>query len=96
MKRAEALRLLNLPEQAKPFTREAVAIAFCNAVKASHPDTGGEGADMDQLRQARNFLVLNLNGQNNACVQCRGRGMVQARVGMRPCGACKGTGDKNG
>lgn len=96
MKRDRALELLGLPDQVKAFTLEEITAAYKRACFAGHPDTGAEGvgADMTELQQARTFLILNLNGQNNACPQCKGRAYIQAKVGMRPCGACKGTGDK--
>lgn len=96
MKRAEALKLLELPDQAAPFTKETVDAAFRAACWKHHPDAQGQSGvvDLTIYQDARKTLLLELNGQNNACPQCRGRGMVQARVGMRACGACKGSGDK--
>ena len=96
MQRLDALRILGLPDQAAPFTPEQIATAFRKAVVKAHPDTGGIGTDLTTLQKARKLLILNLNGQNNACPQCRGRGYIPAKFGTRSCGACKGTGDKVG
>lgn len=52
---------------------------------------------MDSLKGARDLLMRQIAApSNNACVQCKGRGMVRAKMGSRPCGACNGTGDRHG
>ena len=100
MQRLDALRILGLPDQAAPFTPEQIATAFRKAVVKIHPDTTGMVASVPpnlcDYQEARKLLILNLNGQNNACPQCRGRGYIPAKFGTRSCGACKGTGDKVG
>ena len=83
MQRLDALRILGLPDQAAPFTQAVIQAAFRKAIMALHPDTGGPGGDSTELQDARKLLILNLNGQNNACPQCRGRGYIPAKFGTR-------------
>lgn len=94
MRQADALALLGLT--GCETTPEAVAMAFQRTVKATHPDAGGAGADMDKLKQARDALLNRRNVSDFACKQCSGRGTVPARLGVRPCGACRGTGERHG
>jgi DnaJ-class molecular chaperone len=106
MNRAQALVLLGLDKAACDLTSEIITTAFRRAAVASHPDTAqpltsqGESVstrhDMDALRLAKKKLLDDTEGANNACAQCRGRGTVRHKLGNRPCGACKGTGDKYG
>lgn len=106
MNRAKALELLGLDKAACDLTPDIITKAFRRAVVASHPDTAPAEAsqgdsvptrpDMDQLKIARKMLQGDTEGANNACIQCRGRGSVRHKLGVRPCGACKGTGDKYG
>lgn len=90
-----AAKLLNLPDGL--VTADGVQAAFSAAVKAAHPDNGGTGGDIDELKQARNELLRHTAaGRDFACRQCSGKGTVPARLGVRPCGACRGTGERNG
>ena len=94
MMRKNALALLGLPDGA--YDAEAVAAAFRRAVVAAHPDTGGAGGNMSELQEARKALLQISNDDEFACKQCAGRGTVRYKLGVRPCGACKGTGETNG
>lgn len=52
---------------------------------------------MDSIKTSRDILVRQLDaGEDNACVQCKGRGIVRATMGSRHCGACNGTGIQHG
>lgn len=99
MKRDEAMAVLGLDKAACALTPEIVTRAFRIAVVACHPDTAEAGKachDMTKLLAAKKALLNDSEQQNNACAQCRGVGTVRYKLGVRPCGACKGTGDKNG
>lgn len=99
MKRDEALKLLGLEKAACLLTPGLITSAYRRTVVSSHPDTAAEGAlhhDMVKLQQARKTLLGDTETQNNACAQCRGRGSVRYRMGVTPCGACKGTGETYG
>lgn len=50
----------------------------------------------DELKEARDTLLNRRNVDEFACRTCKGTGSVRYRMGTRPCGACKGTGDGNG
>lgn len=108
--RAHALSTLDMAEDnhGASFTAADVDHAYRQACKRYHPDTTMAAMTMHSaevsmsyptmatLQQAREFLKKELDGRNNACVQCRGLGIVRAKMGATPCGACNGTGDKNG
>ena len=102
MNRSAALKLLGLEATACDLTPEIITRAFRQAVVASHPDTASQGdsnvshADMDLLTIAKETLLGDMKHENNACPQCRGRGTVRLRMGVTPCGACKGTGETYG
>lgn len=74
---------------------ETIKAAFNQRVKETHPDAlklGGT-CDMDQLKQARELLLNRRNVSEFACKQCKGKGNVPARMGVKSCAACKGTGE---
>lgn len=96
----EALSLLGLTEVYEP-SREAVMVAYRDAVRAAHPDTAPECYDRNQaaneikeLQEARDVLLHAIAKRDNACQVCSGTGMVQGRIGVRRCDACAGTGDR--
>lgn len=91
MKRDEAMALLDL-DPLWDANEDAVRGAYARAVKADHPDHGGSGHLLAQLKQARDAL---LNPQDiSPCVLCRGVGKVKGRFGAQVCTACDGTGDQ--
>ena len=94
MKFGTALELLGISEW--EATPERAREAFNSEVKRLHPDTGGEGADISKLIAARNLVLNRRNDAEFACKQCKGKGTVSARMGVKPCGACKGTGETRG
>lgn len=97
MKGPAARTLLGLIPEPTALDAGVIGAAFALAVKAAHPDNGGAGADMDQLKQARDELLRQVvAGGDFACRQCSGKGTVPARLGVRTCGACRGTGERNG
>lgn len=74
----------------------AISAAFAEKVKEQHPDTGGPGTDMTQLKAARDHMRQVVAGENRRCKTCKGSGIVRVKMGATPCAACKGTGDKRG
>lgn len=92
---ARASQLLGLPSGAEPAEIRA---AFATKVKAAHPDSGGTGGDIQQLKQARNILLEahRLPKEHVAamhpCQMCSGRGMVSEGFGYQVCTTCNGTG----
>lgn len=105
--KGQAMELLGLVGTALDELRpDDVTRAFRRAAMATHPDTTKPGMsqvesnvtrpDMDLLRIARKTLLGDTKEANNACAQCRGRGTVRFRMGVMPCGACKGTGETYG
>lgn len=100
MKLREAIELLGLSEwELEP---DRIREAFRHEVMKHHPDTQGQamgeetGRTIDQLKAARDTLLNRRNVDEFACRTCKGTGSVRYRMGTRPCGACKGTGDGNG
>jgi len=92
---AEARRLLGVSEGATP---EEIRAAFTRAVKDAHPDAGGQGGDIQQLKWARNLLLeRRLPNENTAaihpCPMCNGRGSVALGFGYERCTTCNGTGE---
>lgn len=90
-----ALKLLNL----KPtYDVAAIKTAFAQRVKEFHPDTAAPEIltvfSIKQLKEARDVLVEAAAELNRACKLCRGAGRVRGAMGLRKCGACNGTGDK--
>ncbi len=98
MTRDTALQLLGLSDW--EVTPERVQEAFTFEVKRMHPDTvhadpvTGAPVDFDRLKQARDLLRQVVAGEDLRCKPCGGRGTVRHRMGVKPCGACKGTGDR--
>lgn len=84
--------------------------AFAVAMKANHPDTTTQAMEnlnpldpgdncvtawtADSIKAARDYLRQVVTGADKACKTCRGHGVVRARMGTTPCGACGGTGAK--
>lgn len=64
---------------------------FADKVRAMHPDLGGAGGNLDNIKEARDVLIASLGGES-ACKQCRGRGYIKARMGSVECGRCGGEG----
>lgn len=93
MTRDEALTLLKLDTAACDLTADIVTKAYRRAILANHPDTGTVQATMVELQQARQTVTQHLEGRNNPCRQCNGRGRVPFKMGTRVCSACKGTGE---
>lgn len=83
-----ARKLLGLVE---PYTEDDIRAAFRAAVKALHPDAGGQGGDMDSIVAARDTLIGALT-TGTICAQCGGTGSVRLRVGVTKCTRCKGAG----
>lgn len=100
MKAAEAMETLGLVGTAlAELTAEQVRGAYRATVKALHPDVSKRALipDMDKVGAARDELLRQVAaGGDFACRQCSGNGTVPARLGVRPCGACRGTGERNG
>lgn len=72
----------------RPFEEWDVKDAWRKAVKAAHPDLGGDG-DIGRLNAAREVL-LQPYGQ---CEFCSGTGVVRSsRWGFTDCTQCDGTG----
>jgi hypothetical protein len=94
VKHADALAILGLV--GCELSPEVIATAFRRAVVTAHPDTGGTATDLSPLLEAKRVLLNRRNVSDFACKQCSGRGTVPARLGVRPCGACKGTGETVG
>lgn len=107
MKPGEAMEILGLVgtslEELRP---EDVVRAFRRAALANHPDTATAGVsqgeskmsrfDMDLLTKAKKTLLSDTKQANYACAQCRGVGTIRYKFGVRPCGACKGKGERYG
>lgn len=81
-----------------------IKAAFRTAVKADHPDAGGEAVDMDALKQARDLLLSmaaarfpegqiadNFNVKKS-CIMCKGTGSVPHGFATATCSACGGSG----
>jgi len=97
--RAKAAELLGNPEA----TPEAVKAAYRRKVMANHPDHGGDGAQLQALKAARDLLLAApaespapLNQKRNdetgtTCSMCNGRGRVGTGFGAT-CSVCNGEG----
>ena len=96
MKLDTAAILLGIVGPLNALTDAEVRLAFADKVKATHPDTGGPSADMSELKRARDTLLNRRNVDDFTCRQCDGLGSVRSRMGIKPCGACKGTGETLG
>ena len=109
MKLGKAMEVLGLVGTAlAELTDDDVRRAFRSQMKLYHPDTTTDAMDparhpqpqivwtADSLKEARDALLNRRNVDDFSCKQCRGKGMVPARMGSKPCGACKGTGNANG
>lgn len=105
MKLGEAMEVLGLVGTAvAELTDEDVKIAFRLRCKQFHPDMVvvqyARGIvpkwTMDEVGAARDTLLNRRNVSEFACKQCKGKGTVPARMGVKPCGACKGTGETHG
>lgn len=92
MKSAEALALLGFGPGTTFLAPEVVRAAYAAAVKAEHPDHGGEGTRLQLLKDARDTLLC--PSDIGSCKLCRGAGKVRGRFGAQACTACKGTGDQ--
>lgn len=98
MKLGDAMELLGLNMSALTELTPADAYrAFRAAVVRDHPDTGGEaegaGQRIRDLQEARRVVTEHLEGRNNACGTCKGRGTVRAKFGATKCSSCNGTGE---
>ena len=85
----EAVSLLALSPGAE---EREIRAAYARAVKADHPDHGGAGTLMAQLKEARRILLT--QGEVPPCNLCRGVGKVRGRFGAQTCTACGGSGDR--
>lgn len=85
----QALGLLGLEPGC---TAAQVRKHYANAVMADHPDRGGPGTLIGQLKRARDALMC--QHEVSPCVLCKGRGRVQSRFGAQTCTACEGSGDR--
>lgn len=88
MTRDEAARLLSLSPTAEDVE---VRSAYARAVKADHPDQGGAGTLIAQLKQARDVMLC--HSEIVPCNHCRGVGYIRGRFGARACMACGGSGE---
>lgn len=55
MKKAQAAKLLGINHKA--LSADAINQAFRAKLAETHPDAGGSGGDMEQLKKARNLLL---------------------------------------
>lgn len=96
MTRDEALKLLKLDMAACTLTEAIITTAYRRAILDNHPDTakGQPTVGMAELQQARQTVTRELEGRNNPCRQCSGKGRVPFKMGTRVCSACKGSGDQ--
>lgn len=93
----KARHLLRVAPDATP---DEIRTAFTHKVKESHPDAGGSGGDIQQLKQARNLLLeatkQRLPSENNAamqpCQMCSGSGRGVVGFRNQRCTTCNGTG----
>lgn len=89
MTRDEANRLLHRPAP----SAAAIRAAFYKAVRAAHPDTGGDGSSIAKLKEARDLLMRTAEPDDYfSCKLCGGRGRVGIGFGT-PCPVCRGTGE---
>lgn len=100
MTRDEAAKLLGFVELAPLPTdigRGIITTAWRKLVRQYHADTSAAGTSdatmIAKLTEARDLL---LQTGPAPCTSCKGVGKVRRRFGSVDCGACKGTGDKNG
>lgn len=93
-----ACRLLSVEPGAAP---DDIRAAFAAKVKESHPDTGGSGGDIQQLKKARDLLIQNQGVQPfeefkgaaiYTCKMCNGSGRVAVGFSNIRCNTCNGTG----
>lgn len=90
MTRDEAARLLHLPTDA---LESEVRGAYALRVKADHPDHGGTGALLAQLKSAKDIMMSQC--AIAPCKLCRGVAYTRGRFGVQRCTACKGSGDQS-
>lgn len=88
---ARAAELLGLSQT--KMDEAAIRSAFASAVRSAHPDTGGDGASLSALQQARAVLLSAL-AEPAECPHCAGNGSTAIRGGFLSikCGACRGSG----
>lgn len=80
-----------------PATAEEVRQAYVDRVRAAHPDSGGQGGDMQALKEARLLLMREVNRavenvESRSCPMCLGRGRVITGFAAEPCNMCGGKG----
>ena len=83
----KAARLLGIARLSKP---KVIHRAFKEKAKSRHPDAGGDGGDLAELREARTVLLeyVKRRGTVVACESCDGTG----KRGQFKCMACNGNG----
>jgi DnaJ-class molecular chaperone len=79
-------------------TEDQINRAFRATVKFEHPDAGGAGFDMAELKWARDLLLEHINQatakpEKAPCPACRGRGNVLLGFKSEPCPTCGGAGE---
>lgn len=77
-------------------TGQALANMYDAILAGKDLDAPSTSWTADAIKAARDHLRQVVTGANNACLTCRGRGVIRAKMGTTPCAACKGTGDKRG
>lgn len=91
------------PEEAiRALGEPAVRAAYAAALKAAHPDHGGDAetaaSRIKHIVKARDTLLALFTKETEekfpACIQCGGRGTVPGAFGARTCSACDGTGEQ--
>ena len=90
-----AASLLSLPLRG-PWTVDEVGAAFRETVRTAHPDSGGKGADMAALKEARDVLLTEADkeAEIGECPRCEGTGLMKTRSGRRiSCSTCGGSGE---
>jgi DnaJ-class molecular chaperone len=97
MTNEQALRLLQLDFGV--HSAATIKAAFARRCKEKHPDTRVGNGPLEfcyigNLQKARDVLLESAAALNRACKFCKGTGKVQGAIGMQPCAACAGTGDK--
>jgi DnaJ-class molecular chaperone len=90
-----------------PLGPESVGVAYKQACKRAHPDTGGSQEEFVAVDRARHVLLAWLERQADApvpahggaaeCPRCHGAGRIMMHRGVRQmpmqCPACQGNGE---
>lgn len=94
MNRTVALKILGI-EGTAVLSPSDIESAYKRALKAAHPDTGGDYPyTIKEIKEARVSLLYSGTPATTPCIVCKGTGRVVQGFRSQVCGTCHGTGVK--